>query len=134
MKAPETWHLVDANGQIVGRLASRIAQLLRGKHKPTFSPHLVEGDHVVVVNAEKVRFTGAKWTDKEYRHHSGYAQGYKAVNAATMLKRHPERILIEAVSGMLPKNKLRKIMMRHLKVYAGAQHPHAAQQPKPLAV
>ncbi|MBI2062040.1 MAG: 50S ribosomal protein L13 [Nitrospirae bacterium] len=134
MKDETAWHLVDADGKVVGRLASRVAQILRGKHKATFSPHLVEGDHVVIVNAEKVRFTGDKWNAKEYRHHSGYPRGYKAVNAETMRKRHPERILLEAVSGMLPKNKLRKVMMSHLKVYAGPSHPHSAQQPKPLAL
>lgn len=132
MGQESAWHLIDADGRIVGRLANRIAILLRGKHKPTFSPHLDEGDHVVVVNVEKVRFTGKKWDQKVYYRHSGYPGAIKSEKASHLLRKKPERILYDAVMGMLPKNKLRKRMLRKLRLYVGPTHPHIAQNPTPL--
>ena len=126
------WYLVDADGVVLGRLASRVATILRGKHKPVFTPHLDMGDHVVVVNADKVHLTGRKRTDKLYRWHTGYIGGLREVTAETMLRTHPERVVEWAVQGMLPKNRLGKAMAKKLKVYRGAEHPHAAQQPGPL--
>ncbi len=128
------WYVVDAEGQVLGRLASRVATILRGKHKPAFSPHLDVGDHVVVVNAEKVRLTGKKLRDKVYRWHTGYIGNLREVNAETMLKTHPERVIEWAVQGMLPKNRLGRAMARKLKVYRGPQHPHRAQQPEALSL
>jgi large subunit ribosomal protein L13 len=127
------WHLVDADGQVLGRLATRVATLLRGKHKTTFAPHLDVGDHVVVINAEKVQLTGRKLTAKTYRWHSGYLGGLREVTADKMLKTHPERVIEWAVQGMLPKNRLGRAMARKLKVYRGTAHPHSAQKPAPLA-
>jgi large subunit ribosomal protein L13 len=124
--------VVDADGQVLGRLASRVATILRGKHKPTFTPHLDVGDHVVVVNAEKVHLTGRKLRDKRYRWHTGYIGGLREVSAETMLKAQPERMIEWAVQGMLPKNRLGRAMGRKLKVYRGSEHPHRAQQPAPL--
>jgi large subunit ribosomal protein L13 len=126
------WFLVDAEGKVLGRLATRVAHVLRGKHKPTFAPHLDVGDHVVVINAEKVHLTGRKLTDKMYRWHSGYIGGLREVTAERMLKSHPERVVEWAVQGMLPKGRLGRAMARKLKVYKGAEHPHAAQKPEPL--
>src|SRR5881398_1962844 len=123
------WFLVDADGKVLGRLATRVAHVLRGKHKPTFAPHLDVGDHVVVINAEKIHLTGRKLTDKMYRWHSGYIGGLREVRAETMLKTHPERVIEWAVQGMLPKNRLGRAMAKKLKVYRGAAHPHQAQQP-----
>jgi large subunit ribosomal protein L13 len=123
------WFVLDAEDQVLGRLASRVASILRGKHKPNFAPHLDVGDHVVVVNAEKIHLTGRKLRDKVYRWHSGYIGGLRAVRAETMLKTHPERVIEWAVQGMLPKNRLGRAMARKLKVYRGAAHPHQAQQP-----
>jgi large subunit ribosomal protein L13 len=117
---------------VLGRLASRVASILRGKHKPEFTPHLDVGDHVVVLNAEKVHLTGRKPTDKVYRWHTGYIGGLREVNAATMLKTHPERVIEWAVQGMLPKNRLGRAMAKKLKVYRGSVHPHAAQKPVTL--
>jgi large subunit ribosomal protein L13 len=127
------WYLVDADNQVLGRLATRVATILRGKHKPTFTPHLDVGDHVVVVNAEKVHLTGRKRTDKMYRWHTGYIGGLREVTADQMLRTHPERVIEWAVQGMLPKNRLGRAMAKKLKVYRGAAHPHQAQQPTPLA-
>ena len=127
------WYLVDAENQVLGRLATRVATILRGKHKPSFAPHLDVGDHVVVVNAEKVHLTGRKRTDKMYRWHTGYIGGLREVTAEHMLRTHPERMIEWAVQGMLPKNRLGRAMARKLKVYRGAAHPHQAQQPTPLA-
>lgn len=121
------WHVVDATGQTLGRLATHLAGLLMGKHKATFSRHLDMGDFVVVVNAEKVRVTGNKMQDKNYYRHSGYMGGLKVTNLAAMLERHPERVIEAAVKGMLPKNRLSRHLLRHLKVYAGPDHPHQAQ-------
>ena len=131
-EAQRKWLIVDADGQVLGRLATRVASILRGKHKPDFTPHLDVGDHVVVVNAEKVHLTGRKLTDKMYRWHTGYLGGLREVNAATMLKTHPERVVEWAVQGMLPKNRLGRAMAKKLKVYRGSDHPHAAQQPVAL--
>ena len=126
------WFVVDADGQVLGRLASRVAAVLRGKHKPTFTPHLDVGDHVVVVNAAKIHLTGRKLRDKMYRWHTGYIGGLRQMNAETMLKSHPERVIEWAVQGMLPKNRLGRAMGKKLKVYRGSAHPHQAQQPTPL--
>jgi large subunit ribosomal protein L13 len=126
------WYLVDAEGKVLGRLASQVATVLRGKHKVTFAPHLDVGDHVVVVNAEKVHLTGRKLTDKTYRWHSGYIGGLREVSAERMLKAHPARVIEWAVQGMLPKGRLGRAMARKLKVYKGPDHPHAAQRPEPL--
>ncbi|HEV8640781.1 MAG TPA: 50S ribosomal protein L13 [Methylomirabilota bacterium] len=126
------WFVVDADSQVLGRLASRVAAILRGKHKPTFTPHLDVGDHVVVVNAEKVHLTGRKLRDKMYRWHTGYIGHLREVNAEKMLRTHPERVIEWAVQGMLPKNRLGRAMAKKLKVYRGAAHPHQAQQPAPL--
>ena len=128
------WFVVDADGLVLGRLATRVATILRGKHKPSFSPHLDVGDHVVVVNAEKIQFTGRKLKDKLYRWHTGYIGGLKEVTAETMLRTHPERVIEWAVEGMLPKNRLGRAMAKKLKVYRGADHPHDAQQPQALEV
>ena len=128
------WRLVDATNQTLGRLASEVARRLRGKHKPAFTPHVDTGDYIVVVNAEKVRVTGSKRTDKIYYRHSGYPGGIKAMRFADLIARHPERAIRLAVKGMLPRNPLGRACYRKLKVYAGADHPHAAQQPKPLAI
>jgi large subunit ribosomal protein L13 len=128
------WHVVDAAGKTVGRLASEVAHILMGKHKPTYTPFLDMGDHVIVINAAKVVFKGNKLDDKVYYHHSGYPGGLKAETARKRLANHPERIIEAAIKGMLPKTKLGRAMGSKLKVYAGAQHPHGAQKPKPLAV
>src|SRR4029453_18422245 len=126
------WFIVDAEGQVLGRRASRIASVLRGKHKPTFVPHLDVGDHVVVVNAAKVHLPGRKLQEKQSRWHPGYVGGLREVRAETMLKTHPERVIEWAVQGMLPKNRLGKAMAKKLKVYRGSAHPHQAQRPETL--
>ena len=126
------WHLVDATDLPLGRLASEVARLLRGKHKPTYTPHLDTGDFVVVVNAEKVAVTSDKSQSKIYYRHSGYPGGIKAEKFEELLERRPQAIVERAVRGMLPKNKLGRKMLRKLKVYAGPDHPHEAQQPQPL--
>ena len=128
------WFVVDAQGQVLGRLATRVATILRGKHKPTFAPHVDVGDHVVVVNAEKVHLTGNKLRDKLYQWHTGYLGGLREVSAEKMLRSHPERVIEWAVQGMLPKNRLGRAMGKKLKVYRGAAHPHQAQQPAALEV
>lgn len=125
------WHVVDVDGLILGRVASEIAQLLRGKHKPIWAPHLDTGDHVVVVNAAKVRLSGEKTAKKEYWRHSGFPGGIKRTSFEDMLARHPERVLRLAIRGMLPKGPLGRKMLKKLHVYAGPEHPHAAQQPRP---
>jgi len=126
------WYVVDAKGQILGRLASRVATVLMGKHKPEYTPFLDTGDHVIVINAAQVRLTGKKEDEKVYRWHSGYPGGLKEITARKLRARHPERLVEWAVWGMLPKTKLGKQMFRKLKVYAGDQHPHQAQKPEPL--
>lgn len=125
-----TWWLVDADQKVVGRLASDIAMILMGKHRPTYTPHVDTGDYVVVINAEKVVLTGKKWEQKVYTWYSGYP-GQKSETAAQRLARHPERILREAVRRMLPKNKLGRRMLAKLKIYAGPNHPHQSQRPQP---
>jgi large subunit ribosomal protein L13 len=128
------WYVVDADGKVLGRLATRIATILRGKHKPLFAPHLDVGDHVVVLNAEKIHLTGRKLQNKQYRWHTGYIGGLREVSAEKMLKTHPERMIEWAVQGMLPKNRLGRAMAKKLKVYRGAAHPHQAQRPQVLEV
>jgi large subunit ribosomal protein L13 len=128
------WYLVDANGKILGRLASQIATILRGKHKPIFSPHLDVGDHVIVINAEKIRVTGKKASNKRYFRHTGYPGGLRFDTYADLMKKHPERILEKAIWGMLPHNRLGRKMYKKLKVYAGDNHPHKAQQPEELEI
>jgi len=128
------WHIIDANGQTVGRLATEAARLLMGKNKPSYTPYIDVGDHVIVINAEKVVFTGNKWQDKVYRHHTGWPGGLKEITAQKQLQQHPERILELAIRGMLPKNKLGRKMGKKLKVYVGTDHPHQAQQPAAFEV
>ena len=133
---PETverqWYVVDAEGKALGRLASEIATRLRGKHKPVFTPHVDTGDYIIVVNADKVRVTGRKETDKVYYHHSGFPGGIKSITLDKLRERAPHRIIETAVRGMLPKGPLGRDMFRKLRVYAGSEHNHAAQQPQPL--
>ncbi len=126
------WYIVDAEGQTVGRLAVEIAKILRGKNKPMYTPHVDTGDFVIVINAEKVKFTGKKLTDKTYFRHSGYQGGTTFTPAGQMLERFPARVLEHAVKGMLPKNRLGAQMFRKLSVYVGAEHPHAAQKPEEI--
>ncbi|UCB55446.1 MAG: 50S ribosomal protein L13 [Thiotrichales bacterium] len=126
------WFLIDADGKTLGRLASEIARRLRGKHKAVYTPHVDTGDYIVVINAEKVKVTGNKAKDKIYYNHSGYMGGLKQINFEDLIQKAPERVIETAVKGMLPKNPLGRAMFRKLKVYAGAQHKHAAQQPQVL--
>ncbi len=128
----KNWFVIDAADQTVGRMASQIAYVLRGKHKPTFVRHLDGGDHVVVINASKVKFTGKKLDDKYYHHHTNYIGGIKSIVAKEMLKAHPERVIMSAVKGMLPHNKLGRQILKNLRVYGGTEHPHAAQNPSEL--
>ena len=128
------WHVVDAEGQVLGRLATTVARLLQGKHKPSYTPFIDTGDHVVVVNAAKVKLTGRKEDQKIYRQHSGFEGGLREERARLVRQRKPERLVEEAVHGMLPKTKLGQAMYRKLKVYAGPDHPHAAQKPSKLEV
>lgn len=128
------WVLVDVEGAVLGRAATRIANLLRGRHKPTFTPHLDMGDFVVVVNADKVKLTGNKLAGKIYYRHTGYPGGIKATSAGKLLESKPEELIRKAVSGMLPKNKMRAHLLKKLKVYAGGEHPHEAQQPTPVSL
>jgi large subunit ribosomal protein L13 len=129
------WHLIDADGLVVGRVASIIANILRGKHKPSFTPHVDCGDNIVVINAEKIRFTGRKLADKIYYRHTGYAGGIKGVTAGKILEgKFPERVLEKAVERMIPRGPLGRQQMRNLRVYTGTEHPHAAQNPELLDV
>ena len=128
------WYVVDATGKTLGRLCTEIAKRLRGKHKPEFTPHVDTGDYVVVVNAEKIVVTGSKTTDKLYHHHSGYPGGIKSISFDKLLVKSPEMIIEKAVKGMMPKNKLSRAMLSKLKVYAGNDHPHSAQQPTLLEI
>jgi large subunit ribosomal protein L13 len=130
----QKWYVVDAADQRLGRLATEIATILRGKNKPTFTPHMDTGDHVIVINAEKVTVTGKKRSQKVYRRHSGRPGGMKTETFAHLQRRLPERIIEQAVKGMLPKNALGRKLFKKLKVYAGAEHPHAAQQPENLTI
>ncbi len=126
------WYVVDAAGMSLGRLSTRIAAVLRGKHKPTFTPHLDNGDFVVVINADKITVTGGKMEEKFYYAFSGYPGGLRSTSLRDQLATHPERVVTHAVKGMLPHNRLGRQLIKKLKVYAGSEHPHAAQQPKPL--
>jgi len=127
----ETWHTIDADGVVLGRLATTIAKLLRGKHKPIFSPSVDAGDHVIVINAAKVAVTPRKLTAKKYRRHSGYPGGLKEDTLGVMLQKHPDRVIMAAVQGMLPKNRLGRKQLKKLRVFAGTDHHHEAQQPVP---
>ena len=126
------WYLVDAQNKTLGRLSTEIASRLRGKHKPIFTPHVDTGDYIVVINASKIRVTGKKLTDKIYYKHTGYIGNLKSENLETMLKKYPERVLMKSVRGMLPKSKLGNAMIKKLRVFAGPEHTHIAQQPEPL--
>lgn len=126
------WYVIDAEGQAVGRLCTRIATVIRGKHRPDYTPHVDCGDHVIVINAEKVRFTGNKLLDKNYIRYTGYPGGQRKESARDLLERKPEAVVENAVKGMLPKNKLGRAMFRKLHIYAGTEHPHAAQKPEIL--
>ena len=126
------WHIIDAEGRVLGRIATEAARLLQGKHKPVYTPHLDMGDHVIIVNAAQVRLTGRKEEQKVYRYHSGYEGGLREERAKDVRQKQPVRLVEEAVRGMLPKTKLGEAMWRKLKVYAGAEHPHAAQKPRVL--
>ncbi|HXN07415.1 MAG TPA: 50S ribosomal protein L13 [Nitrospiria bacterium] len=126
------WHLIDAEGQILGRLATQAAALLRGKHKPVFTPHLDAGDHVIVINAEKIKLTGNKLEDKLYHSHSGYPGGLKTTTAKKLLQDKPDQVVFRAIAGMIPHNTLGSAILKKLRVYAGSAHPHEAQQPEPL--
>jgi large subunit ribosomal protein L13 len=128
------WHIVDADGQTVGRLASEVAHILMGKHKPTYTPFLDTGDHVIVINASKIVFKGNKTENKFYRHHTGWPGGLKEISAQKLLAKNPARLVELAIKGMLPKTKMGRAMSSKLKVYAGAEHPHGAQKPVPLVV
>ena len=128
------WFVVDASDKTLGRLASEIAHRLRGKHKAEYTPHVDTGDYIVVINAEKIRVTGAKATDKMYHHHTGYIGGLKSISFEKLIDKAPERVIQGAVKGMLPRNPLGRAMFKKLKVYAGGEHPHAAQQPQALNI
>ena len=127
------WHVIDANGAVLGRLAAQVADILRGKNKPVYTPHMDAGDFVVVINAEKVLVTGKKETQKEYMTYSGWKGGEKYTSVAQLRARHPEMLITRAVRGMVPHNRLGRVLMTKLKIYKGEQHPHAAQQPAALA-
>jgi large subunit ribosomal protein L13 len=128
------WFIIDASGKTLGRMATEIAHRLRGKHKPEYAPHMDNGDYVVVINAEKVKVTGNKGTDKIYHSHTGYPGGIKSISFDKLLEKAPERTIQSAVKGMLPKNPLGRQMFRKLKVYSGSEHPHVAQQPKTIEI
>ena len=127
------WHVIDANGAVLGRLAAQVANVLRGKNKPVYTPHLDAGDFVVVINADKIVVTGKKETDKEFMTYSGWKGGEKYTSVAQVRASHPEKLITHAVRGMVPKNRLGRVLMTKLKVYKGDKHPHSAQQPQPLA-
>lgn len=128
------WHVVDAEGAVLGRLAVKVANILRGKDKPVYTPHLDAGDFVVVINAEKILLTGTKETDKTYMSYSGWKGGEKYSTVEQVRAKHPERLITHAVKGMIPKNRLGRVLLTKLKVYKGSEHPHAAQQPAPLKI
>lgn len=130
----KAWHVIDAEGKVLGRVAVEAAKLLRGKHKPEFTPFLDCGDHVIVINAEKAKVTGQKFEQKMYYRHSGYPGGLKEVNYRNMVDKHPTRAMTLAITGMLPHNRLGRALGRHLRVYAGPDHPHQAQGPQPYAM
>ena len=132
--ADRKWVVIDVKDQVLGRASTQIASVLRGKHKPTFTPHAECGDFVVVINAEAVKLTGKKWADKLYRHHTQFPGGLKTFTAKQAVERHPTRLVEDAVRRMLPRTALGRAMMKNLKIYAGEKHPHAAQKPAPMAV
>ena len=129
-----SWFVVDMNDQVLGRAATEIARILRGKHKPIYSPSVDTGDFVIVVNAEKLKLTGNKLADKKYYHHTGFPGGIRSITAEKLIEKKPEELIKKAVKGMLPKNKLGRQMIKKLKVYSGGEHPHSAQQPKALSL
>ena len=135
---PETvqhdWYVVDATDKVLGRLATEVARHLRGKHKPIYTPHVDTGDYIVIINAEKIRVTGNKEDDKMYHHHTGFPGGIKSVNLKTMREKYPDRIIMSAVRGMMPKGPLGRSMLLKLRIYTGAEHNHQAQQPKTLEI
>ncbi len=133
-KAERKWYVIDAENQVVGRMCAEIATILRGKNKPSYTPHADTGDYIIVINAEKVRFTGHKWEQKEYKNFSHHPGGLKVTMADVMLEKFPERIIERAVKGMLPKTKLGKAMVKKMFVYTGSDHPHAAQKPETLSI
>lgn len=133
-EAERNWYVVDAENKVLGRLASELAKILRGKHKPHFTPHVDTGDYVIVINAEKVSLTGNKLKDKVYYRHSGYPGGIKSITAEDLKAKKPEDLIRFAVKGMLPKNRLGRKLFKKLKVYAGGEHPHQAQEPKPIDI
>jgi len=133
LEVTRKWHVVDAKGEILGRLATQVATLLRGKHKPIFTPHVDTGDHVIVVNAKDIRLTGKKLKNKIYHHHTGYPGGLKSISAEHLLQKKPTELVSKAIRGMLPKTTLGKHMAKKLRVYPGPDHPHAAQQPEAWA-
>lgn len=130
--ATKEWYVIDANDEVLGRLSAQVAKILRGKNKPSFTPHVDCGDNVIVINADKVKLTGKKMTDKVYVRHTGYPGGQRFATPADYLKRRPEFVVEKAVKGMLPKNRLGAVLLKNLKVYAGAEHPHVAQNPKTI--
>ena len=134
LEVEREWLLIDATDQVLGRVASVAAQLLKGKHKPQYTPHVDTGDFVIVINADKIKVTGAKAADKVYYRHSGYVGGLKSETFEEAMRKHPERVIEHAVKGMLPKNTLGRAMGKKLKVYAGAEHPHAAQKPREIKI
>lgn len=134
LEVTETWHLVNAEGKTLGRLAARVAGVLRGKHRPTFTPNVDMGDHVVIVNADKIQLTGSKLETKLYRHHTGYPGGLKTTTAKHLFRKDPTQLLTKAIEGMLPKNPLGNGMAKKLRVYVGPNHPHQAQRPEPLTL
>ena len=128
------WHMIDANGEILGRLAVTVAKVIRGKHKPTFTPHVDTGDFVIIINAHKVRLTGNKMKNKTYYRHTGYPGGIRSISAEKLLQKKPEEVLRKAIRGMLPKNSLGRQILKKAKIYASADHPHSAQQPVDLVL
>ena len=130
----KTWYVIDATDVVLGRLATQVATLLRGKHKPTFAPHWDGGDYVIVINASKVVLTGNKREQKMAYHHSGYPGGLRATPYSVLMDKHPDKVVVKAVRGMLPRNSLGRVQLGHLRVFAGAEHPHAAQQPQPFEI
>lgn len=129
----KNWVLVDAESAVLGRLASQVAKMIRGKHKPGYTPHIDCGDHVIVINADKIKLTGSKWTEKEYLSHTGYPGGQRVTTPRRLAAKHPASIIERAVKGMLPKNRLGRQLFRSLHVYAGPSHPHVAQNPTPVS-
>ena len=134
IEQPRPWHLIDADGQVLGRLATQVATLLRGKHKPTFTPFLDSGDQVVVINADKIVLTGRKLEQKVHYRHSGYPGGLREITYQRLMREHPDRVVMYAVRGMLPKNRLGRKLLKKLRIYAGPDHPHQAQKPEPYSL